>query len=44
MDSIYNPSQGDLIIVSTPYVPGYKIVKVIGFTWGLIVRLERPWR
>ena len=38
MESIYNPSQGDLIIVSTPYVPGYKIVKVIGFTWGLIVR------
>ncbi len=28
----------DLIIVSTPYVPGYKIVKNVGFTWGLIVR------
>lgn len=38
MDSIYNPSQDDLIVVSTPYVPGYRIVKVIGFTWGLIVR------
>ncbi len=38
MDSIYNPSQTDLIVVSTPYVPGYKITKIIGFTWGLIVR------
>lgn len=28
----------DIIIVSTPYLPGYKIVKTIGFTWGLIVR------
>jgi uncharacterized protein YbjQ (UPF0145 family) len=29
---------GDMIIVSTPYVTGYKIVKTIGFTWGLVVR------
>ncbi len=28
----------DMIIVSTPYVTGYKITKVHGFTWGLIVR------
>jgi len=28
----------DIIVVSTPYVPGYKITKQIGFTWGLIVR------
>lgn len=28
----------DIIIVSTPYLPGYKIVRTIGFTWGLIVR------
>lgn len=28
----------DIIIVSTPYVPGYKITKTIGVTWGLIVR------
>lgn len=28
----------DIIIVSTPYVPGYKITKTLGFTWGLIVR------
>jgi uncharacterized protein YbjQ (UPF0145 family) len=28
----------DIIVVSTPYLPGYKITKTIGFTWGLIVR------
>ncbi|HTY90733.1 MAG TPA: heavy metal-binding domain-containing protein [Methanocella sp.] len=28
----------DLIIVSTPYVPGYRITSTKGFTWGLIVR------
>ncbi len=28
----------ELIVVSTPYVPGYKITKTLGFTWGLIVR------
>lgn len=28
----------NIIVVSTPYLPGYKIVKTIGFTWGLIVR------
>lgn len=28
----------DIIIVSTPYLPGYKIIKTVGFTWGLIVR------
>jgi uncharacterized protein YbjQ (UPF0145 family) len=28
----------DIIIVSTPYVPGYRISKNLGFTWGLIVR------
>ena len=28
----------DVIVVSTPYLPGYKITKTIGFTWGLIVR------
>ena len=27
-----------IIIVSTPYVPGYKITRTIGVTWGLIVR------
>lgn len=34
----YNPSSEDMIVVSTPYIPGYKIVTVVGFTWGLIVR------
>lgn len=28
----------EIIVVSTPYVTGYKITKVQGFTWGLIVR------
>lgn len=28
----------ELIVVSTPYIPGYKITKTLGFTWGLIVR------
>jgi len=34
----YNPSTEDMIVVSTPFIPGYKITKVIGFTWGLTVR------
>lgn len=28
----------DMIIVSTPYVTGYRITRTFGFTWGLIVR------
>lgn len=28
----------EIIVVSTPYIPGYKITKNLGFTWGLIVR------
>lgn len=28
----------EIIIVSTPYVPGHRIVRTIGVTWGLIVR------
>jgi len=28
----------EIMIVSTPYVPGYRIVRTIGVTWGLIVR------
>ncbi len=28
----------EFIVVSTPYLPGYRITKTIGFTWGLIVR------
>jgi uncharacterized protein YbjQ (UPF0145 family) len=34
---VFNMAE-ELIIVSTPYVPGYKISKTMGFTWGLIVR------
>ncbi len=30
--------QDEIIVVSTPYLPGYRITKTIGFTWGLIVR------
>lgn len=30
--------KNELIIVSTPYVPGHKITRTIGVTWGLIVR------
>jgi len=28
----------EIIVVSTPYLPGHKIIKTLGFTWGLIVR------
>ncbi|HXX55630.1 MAG TPA: heavy metal-binding domain-containing protein [Methanoregula sp.] len=28
----------EMIVVSTPYLPGYRITRTIGFTWGLIVR------
>jgi uncharacterized protein YbjQ (UPF0145 family) len=28
----------EITIVSTPYLPGYRITKTVGFTWGLIVR------
>ncbi len=28
----------DLIVVSTPYISGYKVTKVIGATFGLVVR------
>ena len=30
--------KNEIIIVSTPYLPGYKITRTIGVTWGLIVR------
>jgi uncharacterized protein YbjQ (UPF0145 family) len=28
----------EIIVVSTPYVPGHRITKNLGFTWGLVVR------
>ncbi len=33
----YAPMPG-VMVVSTNYVPGHRIVRTIGFTWGLIVR------
>ena len=33
-----NQLSEDVIVVSTPYLPGHKITKTLGFTWGLIVR------
>jgi uncharacterized protein YbjQ (UPF0145 family) len=36
-NQFYAPPPG-LMVVSTPFVPGCKIVNVIGFTWGLTVR------
>ncbi len=27
-----------ILVVSTPFVPGHRIVNVVGFTWGLTVR------
>ncbi len=32
------PPMPNIIAVTTPYVPGYRIVRTIGITWGLIVR------
>jgi uncharacterized protein YbjQ (UPF0145 family) len=34
---VYAPPT-DCIVVSTPFVPGYRITKVVGATFGLIVR------
>jgi uncharacterized protein YbjQ (UPF0145 family) len=34
---VYTPPK-DVIIVTTPYVSGYRITRVIGATFGLIVR------
>ncbi len=28
----------EVIVVSTPYLSGYRITKTLGFTWGLVVR------
>ncbi len=36
MDNIENDN--DIIVVTSDYVPGYKITKVIETTWGLTVR------
>ena len=34
---LYTPPS-DIMIVSTPYISGYKVTKVIGATFGLVVR------
>jgi uncharacterized protein YbjQ (UPF0145 family) len=38
MDNDYNVSNTDVIVVTSNYVPGYRIKRIIGLTWGLIVR------
>ena len=32
------PPPSGVIAVTTPYVPGYRMMRTIGVTWGLIVR------
>jgi uncharacterized protein YbjQ (UPF0145 family) len=32
------PMAPNVLAVTTPYVPGFRIVRTIGVTWGLIVR------
>jgi uncharacterized protein YbjQ (UPF0145 family) len=32
------PPAASVIVVTTPYVPGYRIVRTMGVAWGLIVR------
>ena len=34
----------EIIVVSHPNLPGYRITKMPGFTWGLIVRSRSPGR
>lgn len=36
-EKFYTPP-ADLIAVTTPYIPGYRVTKIIGTTFGLIVR------
>lgn len=35
--SVFTPPS-DIILVSTPYITGYRVVKVLGATFGLVVR------
>lgn len=32
------PVETDLIVVTSPYVPGMRIAKVVGMSWGTVVR------
>lgn len=34
---VYTPPK-DVILVTTPFIPGYRVTRVIGTTFGLIVR------
>lgn len=36
-EKVYSPPE-EIIAVTTPYIPGYRVTKVIGMTFGLIVR------
>ena len=36
-EDLFKPPS-DMLIVSTPYISGYKVTKVIGATFGLVVR------
>ena len=33
-----------MIVVTTPYIPGYKIVRVLGVVHGLTIRTRGAWR
>ncbi len=35
--SLFTP-RSDIILVSTPYITGYRVTKVLGATFGLVVR------
>ncbi|MGC8608163.1 MAG: heavy metal-binding domain-containing protein, partial [Vulcanisaeta sp.] len=30
--------EGDIIVVTSPYIPGYRVVKVLGVALGITVR------
>jgi uncharacterized protein YbjQ (UPF0145 family) len=32
----------EIIVVNTPCLSGYRVIKTIGFTWGLIVMSRGP--
>ncbi len=36
-DPVFAPPS-DVLVVTTPYLPGYRVTKVVGATFGLIVR------
>ncbi len=38
LPSMPPPPPSSIVMVTTPFVPGYRIVRTLGVTWGLIVR------